>query len=74
MQTRRHSAIEAIASTAIGFAVSLALTFTILPIFGYNVTTPHAWGITAIYTAASIIRSYLVRRAFNGQENRAKRA
>lgn len=66
MQTRSMSALEAVTSTAVGFAVSLALTFTVLPAFGYAVTAPHAWGITAIYTAASILRSYAVRRAFNG--------
>ena len=66
MQPRSMSALEAVTSTAVGFAVSLVLTFTVLPAFGYAVTAPHAWGITAIYTAASIARSYLVRRAFNG--------
>ena len=66
MQTRSMSALEAVTSTAVGFAVSLALTFTVLPAFGYAVTASHAWGITAIYTAASILRSYAVRRAFNG--------
>ena len=59
------SAVEAVTSTAIGFAVSLALTFTVLPAFGYAVTAPDAWGITAIYTAVSIARSYAVRRMFN---------
>jgi hypothetical protein len=61
------SAIEAGINTAVGFSVSLVLTFTVLPAFGYSVTAPHAWGITAIYTAASILRSYAVRRAFNGK-------
>ncbi len=61
------SAAEAIASTAIGFGVSLALTLTVLPLFGYAVTIGHSFGITAIYTAASILRGYLVRRAFNGK-------
>ena len=65
MQSRRLSAVEAIVSTAIGFGVSLALTFTVLPAFGYDVTAPDAWGITAIFTAASIARSYAVRRLFN---------
>ena len=65
MQTRSLSAIEAITNTAIGFGVSLALTFTVLPAFGCAVTAPDAWGITAIYTAASIARSYAVRRMFN---------
>lgn len=66
MQSRCLSMAEAVASTALGFAVSLALTFTVLPAFGYTVTTRDAWGITVIYTAASIVRSYVVRRLFNG--------
>ena len=66
MQSRRMSAVESVTSTAVGFAVSLAMTFTVLPVFGYEVTAPHAFGITAIYTAASVARSYIVRRAFNG--------
>ena len=58
------SAVEAVVSTAIGFAVSLVLTMTVLPAFGYRVTTPDAWGITAVFTAASVLRSYVVRRVF----------
>ena len=66
MQRRSLSAMEAVTSTAIGFAVSLALTFTVLPAFGYAVTAPHAWGITVIYTVVSVVRAYAVRRFFNG--------
>jgi hypothetical protein len=66
MQSRCLSALEAVTSTLVGFAVSLALTFTVLPAFGYVVTAPDAWSITMIYTAASIARSYAVRRVFNG--------
>lgn len=66
MQRRSISAVEAITSTAIGFAVSWLLTITVLPAFGYDVTYSAATGITAIYTAASIVRGYIVRRAFNG--------
>ena len=65
MQSRSLSAVEATVSTLVGFGVSLVLTFTVLPAFGYPVTAPHALGITAIYTAASIARSYAVRRLFN---------
>ena len=65
MQRRGMSALEAVVSTAAGFLVSLALTFTVLPVFGYAVTAGHAWGITAIYTAASLLRGYIVRRLFN---------
>lgn len=65
MQRRGMSAVETVVSTAAGFLVSLALTFTVLPAFGYSVTAGHAWGITAIYTAASLLRGYIVRRVFN---------
>jgi len=59
------SVIEAIVNTAAGFVVSLALTFTVLPLFGYAVTARDAFGITVIYTVASIVRGYAVRRVFN---------
>lgn len=60
------SAAESVVSTAVGFVVSLVLTFIALPAFGYAVTVPDAIGITAVFTAASVIRSYMVRRVFNG--------
>ena len=65
MQRRSMSALESVVGTASGFFISLALTFTVLPAFGYAVSAPDALGITLIYTAASVIRGYVVRRAFN---------
>lgn len=65
MQTRTHSAIEAATNIAVGYAVSVALTFTVLPVFGYNVTAGDSFGISAVFTAASLVRSYALRRAFN---------
>lgn len=67
-QSVTWSALEAIVGTAVGFVVSLVLTFTVLPMFGYPVTAPDAWGITAVYTVASVLRSYIVRRAFNARK------
>lgn len=68
MQARKHSLIEAIAGTAIGFAVSVILTALIFPGMGIieNVR------ITLIFTAASIVRSYYVRRFFNWLNMRVK--
>ena len=68
MQPRKHSLIEAIAGTAIGFAVSVILTALIFPGIGIieNVR------ITLIFTAASIVRSYYVRRFFNWLNMRSK--
>lgn len=63
-QSRLHSLLETLASIAIGFVVSLGITAVVLPAYGL----PVSWGdnvqITAIFTVASIIRGYAVRRVF----------
>lgn len=64
-QTRLGSMAETVASTAIGFAVSWAATPPILHLFGYKAGAATAFGITAVYTALSLLRGYFVRRLFN---------
>lgn len=64
-QKRIHSAAETAASTAIGFCVSWAATPFILAAFGYTAGATTAFGITVVYTALSLARGYVVRRAFN---------
>ena len=61
---RRLDATEAVTSTAVGFAVSWALTFAVLPLWGLHPSAGEAVAITAVYTAASVVRGYAVRRAF----------
>lgn len=56
---------ETCLSVLIGFAVSLIITAWLLPSYGHPVSWMDNCQITTIYTAASIIRGYLVRRAFN---------
>ena len=69
-QTRRSSLIEAVLSTAIGFAVSVVLTALVMPAYGHDVTFSQNLQITAIFTIASIVRGYLVRRWFNARLRR----
>lgn len=64
-QSRLSSLEETCMSIAIGFVVSLVLTALVLPAYGHAVTFAENVQITAIFTAASIVRGYLVRRAFN---------
>lgn len=70
-QTRLSSLIEAVINVAIGFVVSLALTAFVLPAYGHHVTLGENLQITAIFTVASIARSYAVRRWFNARIHRA---
>ncbi|NOX15987.1 MAG: hypothetical protein GXP61_08185 [Epsilonproteobacteria bacterium] len=65
MQTKKMSWIETVTSTAIGFIVSLVLVNIVLPAFAFNVRFAQSLTITAIFTVASIIRGYGVRRLFN---------
>jgi hypothetical protein len=55
---------ETVVSTAIGLVVSWALTYAALPLWGFDPSAGDAVAITAMYTAASFIRQYAVRRAF----------
>lgn len=66
MQSRSKSLLETVTSTAIGFVVSLLLTAAVLPAFGYATTWSHDFWITVIFTVASIMRGYVIRRCFNG--------
>ena len=65
MQSRRASLIESLANVAIGFAVSMVLSAVVFPAFGHAFTLAQNFWITAIFTVASIARSYAVRRMFN---------
>lgn len=69
-QSRRHSLVETIAGTAIGFVVSVLLSMVVYPAFGHSFTLTQNAGITVIFTVASIARGYLVRRIFNRLHHR----
>ena len=65
MQSRRNSAFEAVTNVAIGYLVSVLANVLILPLFGYNVTIGDSFAIGLAFTLVSLVRSYLLRRAFN---------
>ena len=67
MQTKRQSFIESLTSTTIGIIIGIVLNVTILPIFGYPVSLSDSLWISVIFTAVSVIRSYIIRRWFNSK-------
>lgn len=69
MQTKKQSLTEAITNTAVGFVVSLASIFLILPVFGIESTPLKNIGITAYFTVISIARGYVLRRVFNREKS-----
>lgn len=70
-QTRLQSLIEALVNVAIGMVISVLLSLVVYPDFGHAFTLAQNIGITVIFTVASILRSYVVRRWFNAVLHRA---
>jgi hypothetical protein len=64
-QSHAHSWTEAAVNIAVGFAVSVVITALVLPAYGHHVTLSENLQITAIFTVASLLRSYALRRVFN---------
>jgi hypothetical protein len=65
MQSKKHSVLESVVSTAIGFVINVTAQHLIFPLFGIYV----GWGdnltIAVFFTVISIARGYFVRRLFN---------
>lgn len=65
-QTRKGSATEAVVNVAIGYGVAVSAQAVIFPMFGVHVSTSDHLAIGAMFTVVSLVRSYALRRLFNG--------
>lgn len=65
MQSRRMSAVEAIANVLVGYGVAVLAQIAIFPLFGIAVSIGDNLAIGAAFTVVSLARSYAVRRLFN---------
>ena len=64
-QSRRMSAVEAIANVLVGYGVAVLAQIAIFPLFGIAVSLGDNLAIGAAFTVVSLARSYAVRRLFN---------
>ena len=71
MQSRLASFLESIVNIAIGYGVAVASQLAIFPLFGIHIPLSDNLAIGAWFTVISLIRSYVVRRAFNAWHGRA---
>lgn len=71
-QSKLMSLVEALANNAVAFIISVLANFAVLPLFGFNVKFGQSVCITIIFTAISIVRTYLVRRGFTWWEGMRK--
>ena len=68
MQSKKQSLIETLTSVFVGWLIGVILNLTILPLFDYNITVVDSLWVSLIFTAVSVIRSYIIRRWFNSKE------
>lgn len=63
-QTRKGALMESTVNLAVGFGLSYAINLFALPLFGMRPSTGALFGLGGIFTIASVVRSYCLRRIF----------
>ena len=66
-QSRMISLVEAVANVVVGYGVAVLVQVLLFPLFGLTVTFRQNLAIGLVFTAVSIARSYLLRRAFEAR-------
>lgn len=65
-QSKAMSLLEAVVNTVVGLGVAMVTTAAICKAYGIPMTWENNFIITFWMTVISIVRSYLLRRMFNG--------
>jgi hypothetical protein len=63
-QSRTMSLIEAAANVLVGYVLAVMLQLIAFPLFGIQVSLFSNLALGALFTAASLVRSYALRRLF----------
>lgn len=63
-QSRTMSFVEAVTNVVVGYGVAVMAQMLVFPLFGLQASLTDNLLIGAIFTAASIARSYSLRRVF----------
>jgi len=67
MQTKKQSLLESIINILIGYAVAILSQLLVFPLFNIVVSISDNLMIGFYFTIISLIRSYAIRRFFNGR-------
>lgn len=63
-QPRTMSLVEAVSNVVVGYGLAVATQLLAFPLFGIRVPLSDSLVIGAVFTAVSLIRSYMLRRLF----------
>jgi hypothetical protein len=73
MQSRLMSLVEATTNVVVGFHLALLTQIVIFPLFSLAASVADNLLISGIFTAASVVRSFILRRLFEAVRVRHKR-
>ena len=65
-QSRLMSFVEAVTNVVIGYGVAVLVQIAIFPAFGIEISIGENLANGLVFTGVSIIRSYALRRVFEG--------
>jgi putative flippase GtrA len=67
MQSRWMSLVESVTNVLVGYILAVATQYLVFPLFGLHATLSQNLMIGLIFTGVSLVRSYLLRRAFEAR-------
>ena len=67
IQSKLGSFYEACMNILIGFSINFVANLLIFPLFGFHISAGANFVMGLIYTVISLVRSYAIRRWFNGR-------
>ena len=65
MQSRWMSLLEAVTNIAVGYGLAVLTQMLVFPLFGLRTSLGENLAIGAIFTVISLVRGFVLRRAFN---------
>lgn len=71
-QSRKHSLLESVTNVIVGYALAVFTQTLIFPLFGVYLHFAENLAIAGVFTAISVVRSYVLRRIFNALNLRAQ--
>ena len=66
MQSRWMSFVESVTNIVVGYGLAVLTQIIVFPLFGLHVSLGENFLLAALFTCISLIRSFAIRRLFNG--------
>ncbi len=72
-QSRTMSLIEAVTNVVVGYGLAVLIQILAFPAIGLQATLSQNLQLAALFSAVSVLRSFVLRRAFEAARARATR-